>query len=86
MPPHYFQELISEIHNLSLVRTIVCKHQFRSILANAETRKRLDRDMSATISNKIDDNYHSVQEFLNSSVNNGEDSPIPTFRVKKKRD
>ena len=56
----------------------------RSILANAETRKRLDKDISATISNKIDDNYQSVQEFLNSSVDNGENSPIPTFRVEKK--
>ena len=56
-----------------------------SILADTNNREKLDKDMSATISNKIDDHFILVDDYLHSNVSNSDASPIPEFRIQKKR-
>ena len=56
-----------------------------SILADANTREKLDKDISATISNKIDDNFNSVEDYLDGNFSVSDNSPMPEFRIQKKR-
>ena len=56
-----------------------------SILADASNRETLDRDMSATITDRIDGNFNSVDDYLGSNVSNPSNSPIPKFITQKKR-
>ena len=58
-------------------------HSQNSVISMvAQNRERLDKEMSDTVSKKIDDNFNSVDDYLHS--NDHSDNNIPEFRVHKR--